>query len=222
MGGRILLAAVLPVLALAGCVSVKVETLGPGSFADKLEKAGIGGEKVTDARCRKASEGWSYVCTYARGRGRKGMAFRVDVFDNVLARSTEFDAPDFVDPADEDSAAFVRRADQVCARRNAVLRGLSRAKNRRQALANVDRALAAERLAVLQLQILAPPQKLAGDFAKLIEAEHKLVKMTEQGRRAMQRGDEVALSRATSIAEADGHVIAYAARRLGLTACGAS
>jgi len=221
MGGRFLLAAV-SVLALAGCVSVEVKGLGPGPFAKSLEHEGIGGEKVSDARCRNATEGWSYVCAYARGRGRKGMAFRVDAFDNVVANSPEFDAPDYFEPEDDSSAAFVRKADSICAQRNAVLRGLKRAKSRRQALANVERALAAERVALLQLQTLAPPQKLAAAFTDLIEAEHKLVAMTEQGRRAMQRRDDVALRRATSIAEADGHVIAYASRRLGLTACGAS
>lgn len=211
MGSRLLL--VVLALALSGCVSVKVRAVGPGPFAHRLEQDGIDGRRVRDARCRVGSEGWSYVCTYSRGSNRKMMAFRVDLVDDMVARSEEREAP---------LHGFARRAASICARRNAALRGFSRAKNRRQAIANVDRALAAERAAVGQLERLLPPSSRAADFAKLIEAEHTLVNMTQQGRAAMARGDDNALRRATSIAEAEGNLIAYEARRLGLRACAPS
>lgn len=221
MGDRILLAVL--VLALSGCVSVEVKTLGPGPFARGLEKDGIDGRPVSDARCRSSSDGGSYVCTYFRGPVRKMMAFRVAFGDEIVIRSPELDAPRPIDSPDAaESAEFALRAGTICARRNAALRGLSRAKNRRQALANVDRALAAERAAVLGLATLSPPASLAEDFAKLIDAERKLVNMTAQGRAAMARGDDVTLRRAASIAEANGHVIAYATRRLGLSTCAPS
>lgn len=211
MGSRILLAVL--VLALSGCASVKVRIVGPGPFAHRLEQDGIDGRPVSEARCRVGPEGWSYVCTYSRGSDRKMMAFRVDLVDDVVARSEERDAP---------LHGFTRRAASICVRRDAALRGLSRAKSRRDALANVDRALAAERAAVQQLGKLSPPARQTRDFAKLIEAEHKLLNITAQGRTAMLRGDDEALRRATSIAEADAHVVAYAFGRLGLSKCAPS
>lgn len=216
MGRRLVLA--LLSVALAGCADV---IAGSDGFADELETNGIAGEPVRDAACIRGVRGWTYVCTYVVGTGRKRTAFLVDERDNVLATfHGDAGLPVAPGPAQVRRwSTFIASATSICAERNAVLRTLPSAKSRPEALRNVARAAAAEQLVVGQLGALEPPASLAADHSRLLLAERTLLRATEKWLAARRRGNVFALTRATNAAAIAGRDVTFSARRLGLQNC---
>ena len=217
------LTASVAVLVLAvGCGG----TLSADSLESQLESRGFAGEFFSDTRCRPASGGWHFVCTFRRGRdiGRTKGAFRVDG-DRIEAASPVIALDVLMPPPPESAAArrwsaFTTAATEICTQRRRAIAALRTSPRRSAFTVQFARAAQIQRVELERLATLRPPSAAAGRrLADLLQWERKLVAASVRFRTALAHKQQTAAAAAASDVEVAARRVDQAARRFGLPAC---
>lgn len=116
-------------------------------------------------------------------------------------------------------ADFTNAARAICAQRRDRLAHLPRASTRARFLRRIDRAAAVQASALVQLEALFPTPPQEEEFGRLLTASHSVLAATKAYRRALERRDEEAATRAAGAAEVAARKADRAAHLLGLHVC---
>jgi hypothetical protein len=116
-------------------------------------------------------------------------------------------------------ADFMNAAGAICAQRRDRLAHLPRASTRARFLRRIDRAAAVQASALVQLEALFPTRAQEAEFGRLLTASHSVLAATKAYRRALERRDEEAATRAAGKAEVAARQADRAAHLLGIEAC---
>ncbi len=122
-------------------------------------------------------------------------------------------------PGNKQRADFMRAARAICTQRRDRLAHLPRASTRARFLKRIDRAAALQSAALVQLEALYPTSAQEAQFGKLVTASHSVLAATKAYRRALERRDEEAATRAAGNAEVAARQADRAAHLLGLEVC---
>jgi hypothetical protein len=120
---------------------------------------------------------------------------------------------------DKQRADFMSAASAICAQRRDRLAHLPRGSTRARFLRRIDRAAAVQASALVQLEALFPPRAQQEEFGRLLTASHSVLAATKDYRRALERRNELAATRAAGRAEAAARQADRAAHLIGLESC---